>query len=259
MYGMHALTPANVRVQLLRNKYLSRIDPSSPIPVEEMTDTLFEKLRVAKECRQAAANRQKAYADANRREVEFEVGDKVLLNSRHLTLYGCRKLLPRFQGPFTVTKKVSPVAYTLQLPEDWKIHPTFHVSLLRKHNPGSEQCQPPLPQWVGNGFAGPDVECISDTRTYRLKESGSVKRQYLVRWQGYPREYVTWEPEERLIGYDEVLTTFWEWYNTHAQRLQALQAAAEPIATRAGTKRKVATKEDSAGPNKRPKRLASGK
>ena len=237
MYGMHALTPANVRVQLLRNKYLKKLDPSSPIPVEDMTDTLLEKWRIAKECRQAAANRQKAYADTHRLEVEFEVGDKVLLNSKHLTLYGCRKLIPRFEGPFTITKKVSPVAYTLQLPDDWMIHPTFHVSLLRKYNASSAQCQPPLPKWVGNGFSGPDVESIVNTRTYRLKESGSVKRQYLIRWQGYPKDYDTWEPEERLLGHEAVLSTFWASKNAHEIRLDALKAAVSPARTRAAGKR----------------------
>jgi len=257
MYGMHALTPANVRVQLMRNKYLKKKDPESPVPVEHMTDVLFEKLRIAKECRQAASNRQKAYADSHRKEVEFAVGDKLLLNSKNLTLYGCRKLMPRFVGPFEVTHRVGPVAYTLKLPEDWKVHPTFHVSLLRKHSEDSEQSHPPLPQWVGDGFQGAEIECIADTRIYKVKDSGTERRQYLVRWQGYPKEYDTWEPEERLLGNDKVLTAFWEMYNSHAQRLEALKAVAEPRVTRAG-KHKIQQSEDQARATKKP-RTRSGK
>ena len=34
-------------------------------------------------------------------------------------------------GPFFVTKRVGPVAYELELPQTWKIHPVFHTSLLR--------------------------------------------------------------------------------------------------------------------------------
>ena len=42
-----------------------------------------------------------------------------------------RKLKKRFIGPFFVIRQVGPVAYELDLPEQWKIHNIFHVSLLR--------------------------------------------------------------------------------------------------------------------------------
>ena len=34
-------------------------------------------------------------------------------------------------GPSKISAKIGGQAYTLQLPDDWKIHPTFHVSLLK--------------------------------------------------------------------------------------------------------------------------------
>ena len=34
-------------------------------------------------------------------------------------------------GPFFITRRIGPVAYELELPQTWRIHPVFHTSLLR--------------------------------------------------------------------------------------------------------------------------------
>ena len=36
----------------------------------------------------------------------------------------------RFVGPFEITEVIGQQAYRLSLPEDWNIHPLFHVPLL---------------------------------------------------------------------------------------------------------------------------------
>ena len=49
---------------------------------------------------------QKRYADARRRDVNFNVGDLVLLATKNLRLQGPRKLQDRFVGPFKMLQKI---------------------------------------------------------------------------------------------------------------------------------------------------------
>ena len=75
--------------------------------------------------------------DSKRKEVQWSVGDLVYVKLRpyHQTTLTQRvneKLAPRFYGPFKSIQKMGPVAYKLELPEKARIHPIFHVSLLKK-------------------------------------------------------------------------------------------------------------------------------
>jgi hypothetical protein len=64
---------------------------------------------------------------------EFEIGEKVWLDSRNLWLKtNSPKLTDRRLGPFEVIEKLSNRAYRLQLPENLKIHNVFYVGLLSK-------------------------------------------------------------------------------------------------------------------------------
>jgi len=61
----------------------------------------------------------------------FSEGDKVWLEGMHLKLpYNTMKLAPRQYEPFKVVAKILDIAYQLKLPDAWKIHNIFHVSLL---------------------------------------------------------------------------------------------------------------------------------
>ncbi|KAI3704110.1 hypothetical protein L1987_74323 [Smallanthus sonchifolius] len=85
----------------------------------------------------AARDRQKFYADKRRKPLEFQVGDMVLLTVspwKGVIRFGKRgKLNPRYVGPFKIVKRIGPVAYQLDLPEELSgVHNVFHISNLKK-------------------------------------------------------------------------------------------------------------------------------
>ncbi|GKC45566.1 putative reverse transcriptase domain-containing protein [Tanacetum coccineum] len=106
---------------------------TGPEIVHETTEKIFQiKKRI-----QAARDRQKSLADRNRKPMEFQVGDMVMLKVspwKGVIRFGKRgKLNPRYIGPFKVLAKVGTVAYRLELPDQLsRVHSTFHVSNLKK-------------------------------------------------------------------------------------------------------------------------------
>ncbi|XP_071909874.1 uncharacterized protein [Coffea arabica] len=120
------------------------IDPATIPWVEEA----YEKVKVIRQRLQTTQSRQKSYADYRRKDLKFEIGDKVFL--RITPLKGKirsgkgKKLQPRYIGPFNVLQRIGKVAYRLELPVSLsRIHDVFHVSLLKKYHPDPTHILPP--------------------------------------------------------------------------------------------------------------------
>jgi hypothetical protein len=178
---------------------------------KQFVQTVQETLGLAKQALQAAQNRQREYANLSRRDVEYAVGDKVMLNTKNLTLkpVGKRKLWPRYIGPFAINKRIGPVAYTLELPKSLgKVHNTFHVSLLKPYKHDARHQNPPPPVEL-DGELEFEVETILDHRERRYGRS-EPRREFLISWQGYGQEHNTWEPEKNLEHCSEVLQEYWD-------------------------------------------------
>ena len=76
------------------------------------------------------------------KDLEFEVEDQVFLKlspRKGVVRFGKRgKLNPRYIGPFEIVDGIGPVAYRLDLPEEFsRVHNVFHISMLRKYIPDS--------------------------------------------------------------------------------------------------------------------------
>lgn len=70
------------------------------------------------------------------------------------------KLAPRFYGSFQIVQKIGTIAYQLDLPSSSRIHPTFHISLLKKKL-GNQICPlPTLPPIDHEGLVLPELEKV---------------------------------------------------------------------------------------------------
>ena len=93
---------------------------------------------------------------------QYHVGEQVWLEGKNLKFpHQATKLNPKHYGPFKIIKEISPVAYQLQLPPSWNIHPVFHVSLLLSY------CETPS---HGPNFSRPPSDLIDNEEEYEVEQ-----------------------------------------------------------------------------------------
>ena len=109
--------------------------------------------------------RQKMIEQTTHKFKLFQKNNLVWLESKNLKLrYESKKVAPKWEGPFRISEVLGPLTYRLELPEQWKIHPMFHATLLTpfKENDihGPNYLNPP-PDLI-DGEPEYEVEAIED-------------------------------------------------------------------------------------------------
>jgi len=169
-----------------------------------------------------AQDRQKAYADKHRREVKYNVGEQVLLSTRNLAFkaVGTRKFLPKFIGPFPITQVVGNAAVRLQLPHTYRIHPVFHVSLLKPYRQSEYTATPPPPLEADEeGIPVYEVEDIINHKP--IKDGRHHTWQFLAKWKGYGHEHNSWEPIKSFTAPELTIKPYWDAIGGEPQHPQA--------------------------------------
>lgn len=143
-----------------------------------------------------AQQRMKSYADKNRVDREFNVGDQVLLKLQPYAQQSVvnrpyPKLSYKYFGPYTVLERIGKVAYKLQLPDSAQVHPVFHVSQLKNFTPNYTPVYTELPSAPNLSTATPIPVSILQRRLVR--KGNSAAPQILVKWAHLPEEMATWE------------------------------------------------------------------
>lgn len=142
-----------------------------------------------------AQTSMKENADKRRRDVSFVVGEWVYVKLKpyrqlSVTARIHPKLGPKFFGPFQVEARIGPVAYKLTLPPTSRIHPVFHVSLLKKAvaAPSGVVLPPEL-------NIGPNELMVPGAILAKrpMQGSSSTGQQWLIQWLGQSEAEATWE------------------------------------------------------------------
>ncbi|KAL2252777.1 UNVERIFIED_CONTAM: Transposon Tf2-12 polyprotein [Sesamum indicum] len=168
----------------------------------ELVQETVEKVQVVKKCLKAAQDRQKSYVDQHRREMEYEVGDKVFLKISPwrgiLRFRRQEKLSPRYIGPYEIIERIGPLAYRLALPAELsQIHDVFHVSMLRRYrsDPSDIIREPEIEIFEELTYVEEPAEILDrNIRKLRNKDIPMVK----VRWSHHSPKEATWEVEEHM-------------------------------------------------------------
>ena len=168
----------------------------------EIVQFTIENVKVIWDRLKIAQDRHKSYADNQRRDMEFQVGDQVFPRISPwkgvLRFENKGKLSPRYMGPYEIVERIGEVAYRLRLPPELaRIHDVFHVSMLQKYMVDPSHVLRDQP-----------VELKKDL-TYEERPVQIVDRKDHVLWNkviplvkvllmNHGREEETWEREDQM-------------------------------------------------------------
>ncbi|CDJ34265.1 uncharacterized protein EMH_0019520 [Eimeria mitis] len=223
MIGQNPVTAADLNV-------VGNIAPTLTPPMTELFQQLCDRAQshIIK-----AKWQQKRYADAHRRDAQYNPGDRVWISSRNLPgLNQCSKFEPRFLGPFAVLERIGQVAYRIELPPTYTCHNAFHVSQLVPDRPRDPQMKSKEAAVWRLPVTGPDGTPTDIYEVdYILDQRGSDEDiQYLVKWRGAPEDRATWEPAANLTNCPALLRA----WRRHIRRARKAQRGPQDVAPGSG-------------------------
>ena len=164
----------------------------------------------------AQAHQQRAY-NQGRLIREFEVGEKVVLNVDSLELLRAvkgrgRKLLMKYEGPFEIIRKLSPVSYQIRLPASYGMHPILNIAHLEKY----EESPSEFGSRPKKSLEREDFDLMEEFEVERIIEESTRKGRngkripiFKTRFVGYGSEDDEWLTKTQLRNAPEKMQE-WE-------------------------------------------------
>jgi len=158
------------------------------------------------------------YYDKNHQPITFKPGDRVYISLAKGFAAGYklphnvvnRKLSQQHVGPFAILDAVGALAYRLDIPSSWKIHPVISVVHLKRAPPDPFNREHPPPPDIVQDDTGDDheeyeVEEILDSR---LVGKAKKRKQYWIKWKGWGPEHNQWIEEDDMANAKDLVEQF---------------------------------------------------
>jgi hypothetical protein len=192
--------------------------PSSSPAVTTWTE---HRQTIRQEARDAivyAQTKMAMYYDKNHQPLSMAIGNLAYVNLQKdigkpgykLPIDSSTKLGPRRVGPFKILRKIGKLTYELDIPKNWKIHPTISVAHLEPAKEDTYHRATITPPDIINDDDGSheewEVEEILRSR-WRDKKNKRNK-QYYIKWKGYGPEHNEWVSADDLKNSPDLVETF---------------------------------------------------
>ena len=170
-----------------------------PNGIKSFVHEALENLYMAHDAIIASRVNQTYFANKKQQpDHPFAEDDLVYLSTENLSLPKgrARKLAPKYIGPYKIVKcHPESSSYTLDLSDELKarrIHPKFHVSRLRRHEPNNDELFPHRDSKLFYDFGEPDETewFVDEIKAHRWTGN---KIEFSVQWN---LGDTTWEPYE---------------------------------------------------------------
>ena len=146
-----------------------------------IADHMEDALIFGKRNVEVAQARMIKQANKKRKDVSYNIGDRVFLSTKNIkTTRPSKKLDYKMIGPYRISERVG-CSYKLELPQSTKMYDTFHTQLLRKaaNDPLPGQKLVPEGAILIDGTEEWPVDDILDSRRHY------GRLQYRVNWAGF--------------------------------------------------------------------------
>ena len=114
----------------------------------------------------------------------------------------------KYEGPFEILQKISPLAYRLRMPASYGMHPVINIAHLERYVPSppnlGTRSKKKMTRLDFEDLPEYEVESIIAERMFRTSGKRGV-RQYRVRFTGYGADSDEWLTKNQLKNAPEVL------------------------------------------------------